>query len=57
VVPQLSGVWQQNYSTKRRHAGCAIEESILSLYVYGTNKPFTLLRYLFWLDLNPKTCH
>jgi hypothetical protein len=31
VVPQLSGGWQCNYSTKTCHAGCANEQSIYSL--------------------------
>ncbi len=35
VVPQLSGVWQNNYSTKPRKAGHANEQSIYSPVVYG----------------------
>jgi hypothetical protein len=30
-VPQLSGGWQHNYSTKTRQAGCANEQSMYSL--------------------------
>ncbi len=35
VVPQLSGGWQHNYSTQTREAGCANEQSMYSLNVYG----------------------
>jgi len=31
VVPQLSGGWQHNYSTKTRWAGCANEQYIYYL--------------------------
>jgi hypothetical protein len=31
IVPQLSGGWQHNYSTKTREAGCANEQSMYSV--------------------------
>jgi len=30
VVPQISGVWQHNYSTKTKQAGCGTEQSVYS---------------------------
>jgi hypothetical protein len=49
VVPQLSGGWQHNHSTKAEQAGCTIEQSMCSLMSIVSHHETACLTYLVHL--------